>query len=190
MKVLLIQDVDNLGMAGEVTDVADGYGRNFLIPKGLAVLATSGALQDADLHRRRATEKRQRIADEMAALAAAVGQVTLDFQAKAGDKGRLYGSITTADIADKLAVAVGQDIDRRKLSLEAPIKALGTHLVTLRLTPEATAEFSVVVEPIEPLEIEDELASGEPVGSSEADDAGEPIEVSEATETTEPVTEE
>jgi large subunit ribosomal protein L9 len=183
MKVLLIQDVDNLGMAGEVADVADGYGRNFLIPNGLAVLATPGALQDAGLHRRRATEKRQRIADEMSALAASVGQVTLNFQAKAGEKGRLYGSITTADIADRLADAVGQDIDRRKLSLETPIKALGTHAVTLRLSPEIAAEFSVVVE-------SDEQTTSAPVEDSDIDDAGEPVEALESIETSEPAREE
>ena len=124
MKVLLIQDVDGLGLAGEVSEVADGYGRNYLIPKGLAVLATQGALKDADLHWRRADERRQRVADEMAALAEAVRQTTLVFQAKAGEKGRLYGSVTAADIAEKLAETIGQDIDRRKIVLEAPVKQL------------------------------------------------------------------
>ena len=183
MKVLLIQDVDNLGMAGEIVDVADGYGRNFLIPNGLAVLATPGALQDADLHRRRAAEKRQRIADEMSALAASVGQVTLNFEAKAGEKGRLYGSITTADIADKLADAVGHEIDRRKLSLGAPIKSLGTHAVTLRLSPDIAADFSVVVE-------SDEQASSESDEDTDIVDAEEPAEVLESAEAPEPATEE
>jgi large subunit ribosomal protein L9 len=183
MKVLLTQDVENLGMAGEVADVADGYGRNFLIPNGLAVLATPGALQNADLHRRRATEKRQRIADEMAALAASVGDVTLNFQAKAGEKGRLYGSITTADIADKLADAIGRDIDRRKLSLETPIKELGTHAVTLRLSSDITADFSVVVE-------SDEQAAGAPTEDLESADAGGPVEALESIETPEPAAEE
>lgn len=183
MKVLLIQDVDNLGMAGEVADVADGYGRNFLIPNGLAVLATPGALQNAGLHRRRATEKRQRIADEMAALAASVGNVTLNFQAKAGEKGRLYGSITTADIADRLANAVGHDIDRRKLSLETPIKELGTHAVTLRLSSDIAADFSVVVESDE----QTADAQAEDPGNA---DAGGPVEALESIEAPEPVTEE
>jgi large subunit ribosomal protein L9 len=183
MKVLLIQDVDNLGMAGEVADVTDGYGRNFLIPNGLAVLATPGALQNADLHRRRATEKRQRIADEMSALAASVSKVTLNFQAKAGEKGRLYGSITTADIADRLTDAVGHDIDRRKLSLETPIKEVGTHTVTLRLSSDITADFPVVVE-------SDEQTAGAPVEDSDSADAVGPVEALESIETRESATEE
>jgi large subunit ribosomal protein L9 len=169
MKVLLIQDVDNLGLAGEVKHVADGYGRNYLIRKGLAVLATEGALKDADLHRRRAAERRQRVADEMATLAEAVRKTTLVFRAKAGEKGRLYGSVTTAEVADKLAEAVEHEIDRRKIVLETPIKQLGTHKVTLRLTADAVADFDVVVESLdegEPVELE------EPVAETSPEDAG------------------
>jgi large subunit ribosomal protein L9 len=157
MKVLLIQDVEELGMAGEVKEVANGYGRNYLVPQGLAVLATSGALQEADLHRRRAAERRQRLADEVAALAEAVRQTTLVFQAKAGEGGRLYGSVTTADVAEKLCEAVGEDIDRRKIILDVPIKELGTHTLTLRLGSDVAADFDVVVESLalieEPLEV-------------------------------------
>ncbi len=149
MKVLLIQDVDNLGLAGQVKHVADGYGRNYLIPKGLAVLATPGAMKEADLHRRRAAARRQRMAEEMNALAQAVSQTTLLFKAKAGEKGRLYGSVTSAEIADKLAEAVGHEIDRRKIVLDSAIKELGTHRVTLRLSAEVTAEFDVVVQPLD-----------------------------------------
>jgi large subunit ribosomal protein L9 len=154
MKVLLIQDVDDLGFAGEVKNVATGYGRNFLIANGLAVLATPSALKEAELHRRRAAERRQRLADEVAALAATIGQTTLVFQAKAGEKGRLYGSVTTADIADKLAEAVGQEIDRRKINLDSPIKQLGTHKVGVRLSTDVMAEFDVAVESLEAAEEE------------------------------------
>lgn len=162
MKVLLIQDIEDLGMAGEIKDVAKGYGQNYLIPKGLAVLATPGAMKQADLHRRRAAERRQRLADEMAALGQSIRQTTLVFQAKAGEKGRLYGSVTTADIADRLGEAVEREIDRRKITLESPIKELGTHKVALRLSAEVVAEFDVVVEPIEeaePVELEETPAA-------------------------------
>lgn len=162
MKVLLIQDIEDLGMAGEIKDVAKGYGQNYLIPKGLAVLATPGAMKQADLHRRRAAERRQRLADEMAALAQSIRQTTLVFQAKAGEKGRLYGSVTTAEIADKLGEAVEREIDRRKITLESPIKELGTHKVALRLSAEVVAEFDVVVEPLEeaePVELEETPAA-------------------------------
>lgn len=153
MKVLLIQDVDELGLAGEVKDVATGYGRNYLIPQGLAVLATRGALQQADLHRRRAADRRQRLADEMAAFAESIRLTTLVFKAKAGEKGRLYGSVTTADIAEKLSEVVLSEIDRRKISLGNPIKELGTHRVTVRLSADQVAEFDVVVESDEALEL-------------------------------------
>jgi large subunit ribosomal protein L9 len=168
MKVLLVQDVDDLGLAGEVREVATGYGRNFLIPNGLAVLATPGALKEADLHRRRAAERRQRMADEVAALAATIGESTLVFQAKAGEKGRLYGSVTTADIADKLGEVAGQEIDRRKITLDTPIKQLGTHKVGVRLSTDVLAEFDVVVESLEALEEEAPVA-----------EVDEPVEVEE-----------
>lgn len=166
MKVLLIQDVDNLGLAGEVKEVAAGYGRNYLISQGLAVLATPSALKEADLHRRRVAERRQRVADEMTALAGAVSQTTLIFQAKAGGKGRLYGSITAADVADKLAEAVDHDIDRRKLVMEGPIKELGTHKVTLRLGTDIATDFDVVVESLD--------AADESVEAPESVDVEEP----------------
>jgi large subunit ribosomal protein L9 len=180
MKILLIQDVDGLGLAGEVKDVADGYGRNYLVAKGFAVLATPGALKDADLHSRRATERRERLADEMAVLAEAVRQTTLVFEARAGEKGRLYGSITTAEIADKLAEAVGKEIDRRKLSIQGPIKQLGTHNVTLRLSSDAVADFDVIVESDMAYEPSDQE---EPV-------AEEPVEPFEQAEVDEPAIEE
>jgi large subunit ribosomal protein L9 len=151
MKVLLTQDVENLGLAGEIKDVSNGYGRNYLIPGGMAVLATAGALQQADVHRRRAVKRRARISAEMEALARAVGKTSLTFQSKAGDKGRLYGSITSGDIAEKLSEAIGQEIDRRKIVLETPIKQLGAHQVTMRLSGEHTADFEVVVESLEPV---------------------------------------
>jgi large subunit ribosomal protein L9 len=165
MKVLLVQDVEDLGFAGEVKKVATGYGRNFLIPNGLAVVATPSALKEAELHRRRAAERRQRLADEVAALAATIGQTTLVFQAKAGEKGRLYGSVTTADIADKLAEAVGQEIDRRKINLDSPIKQLGTHKVGVRLSTDVMAEFDVAVESLEAAE--EEAAGTEPAVPAE-----------------------
>jgi large subunit ribosomal protein L9 len=177
MKVLLIQDVEDLGQAGEVHDVAAGFGRNFLIPRGLATLATPGALKQADLHRRRAAEKRERIAEEMASLVDVVEQTTLSFQAKAGEKGRLYGSVTSAEIAEKLSEAVGQEIDRRKIVMDGTIKEVGTHQISLRLSADHVAEFDVVVEPTEPLEETEEEEAEEP--SAEASPPAEEAVVEE-----------
>jgi large subunit ribosomal protein L9 len=149
MKVLLIQDVENLGLAGEVYDVAGGYGRNYLMPQGLAVLATPGALRDAEVHRRRAVKRRERIAAEMAEFAHAISQVSLTFQEKAGEKGRLYGSVTNVDVAERLAEVIGQEVDRRKIIIDSPIKQLGTHTIKMRLSADLVPEFDVVVEPVE-----------------------------------------
>lgn len=146
MKVLLVQDIDTLGQAGEIKKVADGYGRNYLIPRGLAVLASAGTLKQADVHRRRAEKKRERLAAEIAALSRAIERVTLTFRAKSGSTGRLYGSITTAEIADRLSEALEQEIDRRKILLDEPIKQLGDHKVRIRLSAQAIPVFSVIVE--------------------------------------------
>jgi large subunit ribosomal protein L9 len=147
MKILLTQDVESLGRAGQTKKVADGYARNFLIPKGMAVLATEGTVQQAKL-RSNAEAKRQRRAEEdAAALAEVLWQLTLTFKAKAGEKGRLYGSITSSDIVEALERQTGRAFDKRKVQLEgAAIRELGTHRVPIRLMTNLTPEITVVVE--------------------------------------------
>jgi large subunit ribosomal protein L9 len=179
MKVLLIEDVENLGLAGEVHEVANGYGRNYLIPQQLAVLATSAAMKEAEHHRRRAAERRARMAAEMEALLGRISQTTLTFYAKAGEKGRLYGSVTSSDIAEQLAEAVEAEIDRRKIILDAPIKQVGTHEVMIRFAPEEEARFDVNVEPIESTEEEGQAAS-EPAASEAETPKAETSEVEAA----------
>jgi large subunit ribosomal protein L9 len=186
MKVLLIQDVENLGLAGEVYDVAGGYGRNYLLPQGLAVLATPGALKDAEVHRRRAAKRRERIAAEMADLAGRISQVSLTFYEKAGEKGRLYGSVTNIDVAEKLSEVIGQEIDRRKIVIDNPIKQVGTHTVKMRLNADLVPEFDVVVEPEE--EVLEESEASEESEVSEEPEASE-SDVSES-KASEPVAEE
>ncbi len=165
MKVLLVEDVENLGRAGEVQDVADGYGRNYLIPQGLAVLATPGALKQAEAHRRRAEKKRLREAAEVAAFSQAIEDVSLTFTAKCGSTGRLYGSITTSDIAEALGAKIEREIDRRKITLEESIKQVGSHEVQIRLSADVIPAFTVVVEPEDPdvldIEPEEEPEAGE-----------------------------
>src|SRR5215831_15698232 len=118
MKVLLTQNVEKLGDAGEVKEVSGGYGRNYLIPKGMAVLATRGQLKQAE-ERLAAQHKREQAARRDAeALAARLGGQTLRFTAKVGELDRLYGSITSSDIAEKLAEQTGIEIDRRKIDLD------------------------------------------------------------------------
>lgn len=146
MKILLTQDVEKLGGAGEIKTVADGYARNFLIPRGVAVLATEGAMTQARLHGK-AEAKRQRLAEEEAAsLAEILWQLTLTFKAKAGEKNRLYGSITSSDIVEALERETGRAFDKRKVQLTGPIRELGVHQVPIKLMTDVTPEITVVVE--------------------------------------------
>lgn len=146
MQVLLLQDVERLGEAGDIKRVADGYARNYLFPRGLAVLATPGAIKEAELHRAAAARREVKALTEAQALAQVLDGMTVTFQARAGEQDRLYGSITNVAIAEALSEKAGQEVDRRKIELEEPLKELGTHAVTIRLAPEAEAKVSVVVE--------------------------------------------
>ncbi len=146
MEVLLLQDVDRLGSAGEVKRVADGYARNYLFPKNLAVLATPGAIKQAKLRQEAMARRRERELSTAQALAQALDGQVVTFQARAGESDRLYGSITSANIAEALSAQVGQEVDRRKIELEEPLKELGTHAVTIRLAAGAEAKVTVVIE--------------------------------------------
>jgi large subunit ribosomal protein L9 len=153
MKVLLIEDVDNLGLAGSVVDVADGYGRNYLIPRGMAKLATSGALKQADQIRVAGERKRSRELADAEAIARRIESLTLTFKARAGEKGKLYGSITTTDLAEELERELGQEIDRRKIVTD-PLRQLGEHSVEVRLMVGVSATFNAIIEPEEDEELE------------------------------------
>jgi large subunit ribosomal protein L9 len=144
MEVILKEDVANLGHRGDVVKVADGYGRNFLLPRKLALQATTAnkaviEQMKASAARRSATEKVQ--AEE---LLTKLEPVVLAFTRKSGESGQLFGSVTSADIAAELATR-GFEIDRRKISLNEPIKALGNHEVAIRLHREVTAHVKVKV---------------------------------------------
>jgi large subunit ribosomal protein L9 len=146
MKVLLKEDVDNLGYAGEVHTVADGYGRNFLLPKGLAVKASPNVMKQADAWRRRAESRRAELRAEYDILSEKIRAVALTFTARAGENGKLYGSITTHQIADKLNEALGTEIDRRKVGTE-PLRQVGEHSIPVRLSGDHHPEFRVIVQP-------------------------------------------
>ena len=145
MKVLLLRDVEHLGKAGEIKDVSGGFGRNYLLPKGFAVLATKSHIKQAEerlaAQRRRAEAARR----EAEALSAKLSALTLTFTAKVGEQDRLYGSVTNADIAAKLREEVGIEIDRRKIMLEDPIKRTGEYEVPVELASGITATLKVVV---------------------------------------------
>jgi large subunit ribosomal protein L9 len=146
MKVLLVQDVDKLGSTGEVKEVSGGYGRNYLIPKGLAVMATRGQVRQAE-ERLAANRKRAEAARKDAeALASRISGQTLRFIAKVGELDRLYGSITSADIAEKIQSQTGVEVDRRKIDLDEPIKRIGIYPVKIRLMAGLEPLVNVVVE--------------------------------------------
>lgn len=145
MKVLLVQDVEHLGKTGELKDVSGGFGRNYLIPKGFAVLATRGQIKQAE-ERLAAQQKRSDAARKDAeALAARISGLTLSFEAKVGEQDRLYGSVTSADIAERLSERLALEFDRRKIELDEPIKRAGSHEVTIRLAPGIMPVLTVVV---------------------------------------------
>ncbi len=149
MEVILLQDVKGLGKAGEIKRVADGYACNYLLPQKLASKVTEGALKNAEIQLKAQARRQKKIQSEASEMAESLAGVSLTFKAKAGDKGRLYGSITAADIAEALEKKIGQTIDKRKLMLEEPIRSLGAHRVNVKLPANLTAEIEVIVEPEE-----------------------------------------
>ena len=147
MKVILTRDVPNLGQAGDVKDTATGYARNYLIPKGMAVKATPVVVKEFERRRDIEAHQEERMAARAEMLAQRLGSVTLTFEAKASEKGRLFGSITTADIAEALGREVGEKFDRRKHILSEPLRQVGEHVISVRLTADVVAEVKVVVKP-------------------------------------------
>jgi large subunit ribosomal protein L9 len=167
MKVLLIKDVYKLGRAGDVKKVADGYGRNFLVPQGLAVLATAGALSQAEKIRAKAATQRSILNDEMSGVAKKLEKVDLSFAARAGETGKLYGSITSQEVADAITKKIGYTIKRQMLDMQ-PLRTLGEHRIRIRLTMDMIPEIKAIVyregeaEPSLPIEpIAEQPAEGE-----------------------------
>jgi large subunit ribosomal protein L9 len=144
MKIILREDIENLGKAGEVVKVADGYGRNYLIPRNLALLANVRNMKTLD-HDRRAIETRAKKARKNAEdVAASLSGLSLSISAKAGEEGKLFGAVTSRDIAEALE-AKGFKIERKAVQLEEPIKQLGDYKVKVRVASEVVPEISVTV---------------------------------------------
>ena len=146
MKVIFLEDVPNVANAGEAKEVADGYGRNYLLPRKLAVLANSAASNVVEAQLKKIAVKRAQEEAEMAELAGKLNGVEITLKAKVGEKDRLYGSITGADIADELSSSAGLAVDKKKIELEEPIRQLGSYEVTVRFTHDIAAVVKVVVE--------------------------------------------
>ena len=144
MKVLLMKDVYKLGRAGDIKKVADGFGRNFLIPQGLAVLATAGALKQVDKIRSQAQVRRTEQNSELKDLASHINGVTLVFSAKAGETGKLYGSITTQDVATAIQEKTRYEVKKQQIDMQ-PIRTLGEFTAYVRLTMDLVPEVKIIV---------------------------------------------
>lgn len=145
MKVILSNDVDKLGQKGDVVTVADGYARNYLLPKGLALAATKGALRQADQMQRARAEREQKARDEAAARVSILGSSPVYISARAGEGGRLFGSVTSSDVARAVEDQLDQKVDRHDVRLEEPIRSLGTHQVEVHLHRDVNALVTVEV---------------------------------------------
>lgn len=145
INILLTQDVLDLGLAGEIHSVAGGYARNYLIPRGYAILATKGAMKQSEEIRQAGIRRRAQQRENAEAQAQLIVGQKILFQAKAGENDRLYGSVTTAEIAERLSEVAGFEIDRRRISPSQTLRELGVYDLQVRLMHEVNADFSVAV---------------------------------------------
>lgn len=146
VQVVLTEDVQSLGQTGDVVKVRPGYARNYLLPRGMAVVATRGNLEQIEHTKKLALARAAKLRDNARGMAEALAEVTIQVARQAGEEGKLFGSVTAADVAEALK-SKGYDVDRRKLHLPSdhPIKELGPHEVTAKLAPTVTATFKVDV---------------------------------------------
>jgi large subunit ribosomal protein L9 len=145
MKLILTQEVTGLGGPGDIVEVAGGYGRNYLVPRQLAMPWTRGAEKQIDLIKRARSAREIRGLDDAKQVAGELEKITVQLRTRAGASGRLFGSVTTADIADAVRAAGGPELDRRRIEVTNPIKTVGSHQVRVRLHPEVTASIGVEV---------------------------------------------
>jgi large subunit ribosomal protein L9 len=149
MKVILLAKVDRLGKAGEIVEVAPGYGRNYLIPQGYAEALTKKGKKEVEVRRRQAEKWSEMELETAHELAARIENQSFDVKAKTGARGKLYGSITTIAVADAISKATGRKIDKRQISFPEPIKMLGGYNAEIKLHPEIKVIFQVNVIPAE-----------------------------------------
>ncbi len=150
MKVVFLQDVPNVASVGEIKEVADGYARNFLIPKKIALLASSSAASTVKAHFKAKASEKEKVRTESTKLANQIEGKEVILEARVGDKDRLYGSITSADIAAELESTAGLVIDKRKIELVEPIRQLGSYEVSVRLAQDIIPKIKVTVTAKEP----------------------------------------
>jgi large subunit ribosomal protein L9 len=145
VKIILSDDIENLGQRGDLVTVADGYARNYLIPKGKALLATKGALRQAEMMRRARLDREQKAKEAAASKVATLAAAPVYISARAGEGGRLFGSVTKSDVARGIEEQLGEVVDRHNVVLDDPIRVLGTHQVEVKLHEEVNALVTVEV---------------------------------------------
>ena len=145
MRIILQREVDKLGVPGDIVDVKDGYARNYLLPRGLAIPASKGAVKHAERLREAHDSRVERARVEAQGLVDQLSQTRLRVASKAGEDGKLFGSVTAQHLADELSRAVGQPIDRKRIHLDEPIRSLGTHEVEVHVHPDLDAKVTVEV---------------------------------------------
>ncbi len=148
MKVILKEDVEGLGKAGDIVNVKDGYARNFLIPRGLAIRATDKSVKSLEKQKKMILDRINKERKRLQQFAEKLSELTVTIKKKAGEEGKLFGSVTSRDIAEALE-AMGYEVDRKKIILEEPIKSIGNYTVKIRLASEIEAEVAVEVVPEE-----------------------------------------
>jgi len=146
MKVVFLQDVPKVAKAGDVKEVSDGYSRNYLLPKKLAVIATPAELKNVELQRQANARREVRTEQEAETFAKVLQDTTVVLKMRAGTKEKLYGSVTSTDIAKEIKRLTKQEVDKRKIELTEPIRELGSHQVSIKLTKDVTAIVNVLVE--------------------------------------------
>lgn len=145
MEIILLEDVPKVGNEGEIIEVANGFARNYLIPQGLARRATPGIKKQAEQIRKAAERRRTRERSSAEVFAKDIEKVTLTFETKVGETGRLYGSVTSADIAERLAEVLDEGVDRRAIELPESIRQLGTYEIPIRLMSDLVPTFRVEI---------------------------------------------
>ncbi|MCM3923717.1 50S ribosomal protein L9 [Frankia sp. AiPs1] len=145
MKLILTQEVPGLGSPGDIVEVANGYGRNYLVPRKYAILATKGAERQVEQIKRARSARAVRDLGHAQEIAGQLGGLKVELISRAGKEGRLFGSVTAADVVDAVTAAGGPELDRRRVELTTPIKSLGAYTVAVHLHPEVTASVKLQV---------------------------------------------
>ena len=145
MKLILTHEVNGLGAPGDVVEVKDGYGRNYLLPRGFAIKWTRGAQKQIDSIRRARAAREIRSLDEAKQIAEQLGSLKVRLNQRAGDNGRLFGSVTSTDVAEAVKAAGGPEVDKRRIQIRNPIKSVGDYTVEVRLHPEVNASLALEV---------------------------------------------